>query len=263
MGFRYDLTAAELLSRLGWGEPAGEKLLAQAEAESGLKVPAVLREFLCLAAGCPLLETSDLWTKRPERLFTLYGEIQDTISHSRKYWEENPEEGESSDWVQFWKLPQERWGELTENYLLIGSDYGAGVVQFGIRTADLEEADPPVYWNHECDPITDWKLWDKSVSDFLMRTLCDVLCCGEYGTAERVLKKAGWTARKLRRSDLPGLGCGGSAMLRWASTYGADAVCGYGYDEEARRLAVIREDRENEDFFCGMEYRFVQYRQYT
>lgn len=48
----------------------------------------------------------------------------------------------------------------------IGSDFGAGISKLGIRLNEM--------------------------SDFLMRSICDVLCCGEYDTAARVLEKMGW-----------------------------------------------------------------------
>lgn len=254
MGIRYDLTALELLNRLGWAEPVGETALAQMEDQLGCKIPAVLRAFLSTAANCPLLRTADLWTQKLGEAYTFYDQIQEMVDAEKEYWEDSPEDCEANEYVPFWKLPRERWGELSGDYLLIGSDSGAGVVQFGVRVQDLGEADPPVYWNHECDPITDWNAWDQSVSDFLMRTLCDVLCCGEYGSAERVMKKAGWTVNSLERKDLARLDCDEASLLRWASTYGADAVCGCCYDEEAGQLLAVRMDRADPKYFQGREY---------
>ncbi len=256
MGFQYDWSAPDLLRRLGFTSPVGKEALTRAEEENGLKLPPPLFEFLSLAADCPLLSTADIWTDKVGELRFLYAEIQEMIDMDREYWEKDPEKYKDNDYFRFWKLPKEEWGSVVPDYLLIGSDYGAGVMQYGIRREDLGENDPPMYMNHECDAVEDWRLWEDHISDFLLQTLCDALCCGEYASAERAMKKAGWTPRRLNPEDLPGLGADMTALLRQKSMYGADTKCGIGYDGTEKRLLAIRIDKGDKDRLDGMEYCF-------
>lgn len=257
MGFNYNLTAAQILRQLGYAAPIGQAVLTKMQQEKNIKLPLVLFEFLSLAQDCPLLSTADLWTEGQDSLFTLYEEIQEMIEEDQDYWEEHLEEAESkgNEFYQFYKLPREQWESRVPDYLQIGSDYGAGVVRFGIRLSDFGQDDPPVYMNHECDSLTDWKLWSKSVSGYLMMVLCDALCCGEYDTAGSVLEEQGWASRELSKMDFSELVGDPAAMLKTASIYGIDALCGCAYDEEQGLLVVARVDKEDEDYFYGMEYR--------
>ena len=254
MGFNYNLTALQVLQQLGYTEPIGQAALTQMQQEKNFKLPAVLFEFLSFAQDCPLLSTADIWTEGQDSLFTLYEEIQEMIEEDKDYWEENPEKAES-EFYQFYKLPKEQWESRVPDYLQIGSDYGAGVVRFGIRLSDLEQDDPPVYMNHECDSLTDWKLWSKSVSSYLMMVLCDALCCGEYDTAGSVLEEQGWESRELSKKDFSELVGEPAAMLKVASMYGADALCGCAYDEGQDLLVVALVDKEDDDYFYGLKYR--------
>lgn len=252
MDFRYDFTAIEILKLLGYTTPVGKENLTHAEQEKQLKLPSVLFEFWSLAQNCPLLSTADIWTTNLDSLCLLYEEIQEIIDEDKEYWDKG--DYTDNEYFQLYKLPKEQWESCVPDFLLIGSDYGAGVVQFGIRLSDLKQADPPVYVNHECDSLSDWRLWEKHLSDFLMQVLCDALCCGEYQTAERALQKAGWAAHKLHREDLSEGNLDMSAMLKWRSTYGADAVCGCVYREEEQTLLAARLDKGDRNHFFGMKY---------
>ena len=53
--------------------------------------------------------------------------------------------------------------------------------------------------------LADWKVIDNHLSDFLMRSICDVLCCGEYDTAVDVLKEMGWVSEEAYPEDFPAL----------------------------------------------------------
>ena len=44
---------------------------------------------------------------------------------------------------------------------------------------------------------------DSHLSAFLMRSICDVLCCGEYDTATLVLEEMGWTVDEAYQEDFP------------------------------------------------------------
>lgn len=242
MSFRYDLTAVQILNRLGYTEPVGKDALLQAEQEKNIKLPPVLFEFLSLTADSLLFKTADIWTEKLNSLFFSYDGIQEWIDGDKEYWEKEPEKYADNEYYQLYKTPKEQWGERVSNYLLIGSDYGAGIAKFGIRLEEIGQEDPPVYMLFEDDPITDWKIYDQRLSDFLMRSLCDVLCCGEYDTAQRVLGKMGWAPKEIYPEDIPGLDL--DAVLKYRSTYGADAVCGCAYDEESHFLVSVRVDRE-------------------
>ena len=93
-------------------------------------------------------------------------------------------------------------------------------------------------------PITticvSWML-DSHLSAFLMRSVCDVLSCGEYDTAARVLEKMGWTVDEAYQEDFPALDM--DALLKQRSEYGADAVCGCAYDEDKHLLIAAKIDR--------------------
>ena len=123
----------------------------------------------------------------------------------------------------------------------IGSDYGAGISKSGIRLNGIEQDNPPVYILIEEDTLTEWNRLDDHLSDFLMRSICDVLCCGEYDTAARVLEKMGWLVDEVYQEDFPTLDM--DALLKQRSEYGADAVCGCAYDEEKQLLLAAKIDK--------------------
>ena len=84
--------------------------------EKNIKLPDILCDFIDRAANNPFFETADVWTGKP----VLYSEWLEKI------------EGE---------IPK-----AMEEYLLIGSDCGAGVAVFGIKSQDLGMDNPPVYF---------------------------------------------------------------------------------------------------------------------
>lgn len=241
MSFRYNLTAAPILRILGFTEPVGKEDLLQAEREKNLKLPSALFEFWSLAADNPLFKTADIWTKKHDFFWFLYDGIQEWIDGDKKYWEKNPQEYADNEYYQLYKLPKEQWGNRVPNYLLIGSDYGAGISKMGIRLDELVQDNPSVYMNIEGNSLADWKIVDESLSDFLMRSICDVLCCGEYNTAVDVLGEMGWTSEEACQEDFPTLDM--NALLKQKSMYGADAVCGCAFDEERNLLLSAKIDR--------------------
>lgn len=254
MRFQYNLTASDLLKQLGYTNVVKNNSIKKEETtcleqDKNLKLPPVLSEFLNLAKDCPLLSTADVYTNF-EQLRFLYDDIQEWIDYDTEYWEKNPEKYKENEYFQLSKLPKEQWEIYVPNYLIIGSDYAAVVVQFGIRLSDIQQDNPPVYMNHECDSIFDWQLFDETVSDFLIRTLCDVLCCTYYNTASHILKEAGWTFRKLSKEDLSKQIDDMSAMLRCKSKY---TVYGCAYSKEENRLLTVRFDKDNSNF-DSMEY---------
>lgn len=156
-------------------------------------------------------------------------------------------------YYQLYKLPKEKWGSYVPNYLQIGSDYGAGISKFGISLEEIEQVDPPVYILIEGYSITEWNMLDSHLSAFLMRSVCDVLSCGEYDTAADVLEKMGWVVDEAYPEDFPALNM--DALLKQRSEYGADAVCGCAYDEEKHLLIIAKIDRGDSRNSRIMTYR--------
>lgn len=258
MSFRYDLTAIEILKLLGYTEPVGKAALLKAEQEKDLKLPPALFEFWSLAADSPLFETADIWTKKRDFFWFSYDSIQEWIDSEKEYWEKAPQEYADkkyadNEYYLLYKLPREQWGSRVENYLQIGSDYGAGISKLGICINEIEQDNPPVYILIEDDTITEWNILDNHLSDFLMRSICDVLCCGEYDTAALVLEKMGWVVDEAYQEDFPTLDM--DALLKQRSEYGADAVCGCAYDEEKHLLIAAKVDRADRRNCTMMTYR--------
>ena len=241
MSFRYDLTAVDILKLLGYTEPVGKEALLRAEGEKNLKLPPALFEFWSLAADSPLFKTADIWAKKRDFFWFSYDSIQEWIDSDKEYWEKEPQKYADNEYYQFYKLPREKWGSRVENYLQIGSDFGAGISKLGIRLNEIGQDNPPVYILIEGDTITEWNILDDHLSDFLMRSICDVLCCGEYDTAARVLEKMGWIVDEAYQEDFPTLDM--NALLKQRSEYGADAVCGCAYDEEKHLLIAAKIDK--------------------
>lgn len=190
MGIQYDFSAAELLKRLGCQEAAGREELEKFMQEKGVSLPGVYREFMETAMDCSMLDTSDLWIGRP---CFFYEEIREGIEDHKADWVKHPEKyRDSRGYHLFYQLPEEKWQEKSCDYLEIGSDFGAGVVTFGIRKQDLEDEDPPVYMLHEADDITDWKKMYEKLSDFLLEVVLTALIGIDYSTAEEALEENGW-----------------------------------------------------------------------
>ena len=252
MSFRYDLTAVEILKLLGYAEPVGKDGLLQVEREKNLKLPPALFEFWSLTADSPLFETADIWTKRRDFCWFTYDSIQEWIDCEKEYWEKAPQKYADNEYYQLYKLPKEKWKSRVLNYLQIGSDYGAGIIKFGICLDEIGQENPPVYMLIEGSSLADWK-FDDNLSDFLMRSVCDVLCCGEYDTAVDVLEEMGWISEEAYQENFPTLDI--DALLKQKSMYGADAVCGCAYDEEKHLLIVAKIDRGDSRNSRIMTYR--------
>lgn len=155
---KYDLNAIEMLNCLGFREPVGREMLEELREALQRPLPEVYEAFLEVAADCPVLETGDVWCG------------DGILSHLRE---------------------QQKNGAA--EYLEIGSDFGAGIVTFGLRMADLDKADPPVYLLHEADePEQKWRDAYPSLSVFLLDVMLTALTMVMYGTAEEALEERGW-----------------------------------------------------------------------
>ena len=185
--------------------------------EKNIKLPDILCDFIDRAANNPFFETADVWTGKP----VLYSEWLEKI------------EGE---------IPK-----AMEEYLLIGSDCGAGVAVFGIKSQDLGMDNPPVYLHVEGDEANDWQSMFDSVSDFLMTTLCDVLACFNYDTAIESLRKCGYSCQEFHDTNII-QGFLKRHKMDWdkapkhKSIYGTNAQVGCFYDNDLNQLVIVRTD---------------------
>lgn len=196
MGIRYDFSAAEILKQLGYLNETSGEILEKFMEEKKISLPEVYCEFMSAAMDCPLLETSDIWVWKMipfvMKPYFFYEEIEQVIEDQKENWEKNPQKYADNIYHIFYQLPGDRWQEKSCDYLKIGSDYGAGIVCFGIRRQDLGEEDPPVYMNHEADPITVWKKMYERLSDYLLEVVLTALACVDYSTAQEALEEEGW-----------------------------------------------------------------------
>jgi len=194
---KYDLSAVELLKVFTDGdmyEPESiKKAVKQFEEKKGITLPDCLKEFLEAALGHPLLETADTWIQGEEvKYYFSLDAIQEILEDKAQDFAEGEEEGDFADLLY---NPREKWGEFVSDYLEIGSDYTAGVVYFGIKREDLTKENPPVYYHHEANPITQWDKIYESVSDYLLVTFYDALLGIYYDTALDELMEYGWDCK--------------------------------------------------------------------
>ncbi len=191
----YSKTAVDLLKALGWTEPTGRTWIEEFQKDNQAALPQEYQDFMSIAYNCELLGTSSLWIgkKVGQNLtpYFFYETIEEMIQDYREDWEEDPISAQEDAFYSFYQLPQEQWPQKSEDYLQIGSDYGAGIITFGIKKQDLTQADPPVYFCHEEAPTT-WNRLCDTVSQFLYEEVVLALLCSEYETAQRVLKRNGW-----------------------------------------------------------------------
>lgn len=232
MAMNYDLSALELLQILGC-EPA-------ADYEADERLPKLLNDFLSRICENPLFETADIWQ---DAAYFSYEIIAETIEENEKYWAEHPEARAESWTDAFSQLPQSEWSTLVPNYLKIGSDYAAGIVEFAILEADLGQENPPVYMHHEADDERTWKRFSDTLSSFLMYILCAVLSCETYETAQEVLEDEGWDYIECDKPETIG--------RQYDFIEGLSVACGY--DAETNTILSVLEDNECKAFLISRE----------
>ena len=224
MAFNYDIPILELLDILG--------CQSNPDYHPDPRLPALLNNFLSRAYKQPLFRTADIWTTHA--CWFSNEAIEERVEEDREYYEEHPEELKDDDaYSPFFKLPKEQWSTLVENYLEIGSDHAAGVVEFGIKESDLDQADPPVYMMHELDEPTGWKQFTASLTGYLKYVLCAILCGESYHTGQNVLEKAGWTYTACEKpADAPMIPC----------VFDLAVCCGY--DPDTNTVLAILSDTQ-------------------
>lgn len=160
---KYQLSLEELMdffcesSHEGFSWQEIERL----EQRIGVKLPKIYRGFL-LHYGRDPVNTYFNQLQEPEEILTSYSIIEESLEEcdypEEEYQQMKTGEIEPKDWEinqLLWCLPEMRWGEITENYLLIWFE-NQGVWSAGYRMSDLLSGnpDPPVYMSTEDDFIT-------------------------------------------------------------------------------------------------------------
>ena len=233
MAMNYDLSALELLQILGC-EPV-------ADYEADERLPKLLNDFLSRIYENPLFETADIW--QDGMAYFSYESIAESIDEDVGYWAEHAEEWADSEYYSFAQLPQSEWSTLVPNYLKIGSDYAAGIVEFAILEADLGQKNPPVYMHHEADDERNWRKFSDTLSGFLMYILCAVLSCETYETAQEVLEDEGWEYVECDKPETIG--------RQYDFIEGLTVACGY--DAETNTILSVLEDNECKAFLISRE----------
>lgn len=269
MAIQYEVSAIDMIKMLGCTKPLGREdwaglrkeenpslpmdktRLESFQEEYHQTLPPMLHEFLSLANDHPLFRTADIWAAGQCLLYFSYEDIEERIEEDRDYWEETPEDREEDEYYQFSLIPKEQWKEAVSNYLYIGSDYAAGVVNFGICETDLDKENPPVYYLHEADSIKDWKVIADTLSDFLGGIVCDMLSGVEYNTAQDYLEEGGWkfiqseyNSEEELRAQLAQQQIDLSAMIKYPTFYGTDEFYRLCADEEAETLYLTKNDKD-------------------
>lgn len=202
---KYSMSATEILKDFGYTEPIGREWIDKFKKENNITLPKVYEDFMEIAYNCKMLGTSSIWIGKKSGMnlspYFFFDTIEEMIEEYAEEWEEDLESAEEDVLYQFSKLPREQWAEKADDYLQIGSDFGAGIVTFGIKNSDLTETDPPVYMQHEADERTEWKKTYDSVSQFLYEEVMFALLCKDYSTAEDALGEKGFEYTDLNEDE--------------------------------------------------------------
>lgn len=251
MSFQYDFTLTELLEKMGYTK-GGDKILN--DQQKDITLPAVLRDFLSIAIHTNMFSTSDVWVRKRELIRTLYDDIEENIEDEKEYWEKDKNAARKSEYYRFYKLPKEQWKDIVPNYLLIGSDFSMGIIEFGICGTDLDQDDPPVSMHHENDSIRKWRPYTNSVSEFLMLVFCDALSCDMYDTVMDVLEKDGWDNKLLSKDEINRYAIDLNSVKKYPSFYDGNALLGCAYEEDSHTLLLIKFNETTGEIMGGVAY---------
>lgn len=186
MSIEYKLLATDILdilSNIPKKKYVNEKLRF-IETKYDIVLPHIFKQFM--RSSNKMLKTADVWNYSEERSwYFLYEWINITIEETEKI-------SSDSEYFSFVHSPISEWNNLVDDYMIIGSDYAAGIVYFGIKKTDLNMKNPPVYMYHEANHITEWNLMFNHLSDYFLTVVCDAILCECYNTAQKILIKYNW-----------------------------------------------------------------------
>ena len=179
---RYQISPVELVR---WAEPLvfyegeaegfSEEIIASYEAAAGIRLPAAFRGYL-LACGQAGLNSTLHEMFIPDRNAEPF---QHRLTFSYDYikgdlkWFQETGKKDYGELAQLRVLPQERWSEITGNYLLFWCE-NQGCWYAGIKVEDLNQPDPVVYFNDQ-DDMYHWAPFADSVRSFLLSTILENL----------------------------------------------------------------------------------------
>lgn len=180
---QYDPSLSDLMDFFCEGEHHGfpEGGIQGAETRLGMALPPVYRAFL-KTYGMDDINFHFNQLEYPGTICTTYEILEKEFGEDIKTWDCFPElekavkEGREAEYAdnplfRLWRLPKERWGEVTDNYLIIWYE-NQGVWSAGYRVRDLldENPDPPVYISTDDDYVT-YQKWMDNTEDFLREML--------------------------------------------------------------------------------------------
>lgn len=187
MSIEYKLSAADILdifSNIPKKKNINQKL-EFIEKKYNIILPEIFKRFMC--SSNEMLKTADVWDYSKEQSFYfLYDWINIIIKESDEIISAD------SEYFSFADSPVSEWSNFVDDYMMIGSDYAAGIVYFGIKKTDLNMDNPPVYMYHEANNITQWNLMYNNLSDYFLTVVCDAVLCECYSTAKKVLINYNW-----------------------------------------------------------------------
>lgn len=190
MSIKYDLSAIDILDIFNNIPKKSDtnKKLELLEKKYNIVLPDIYKQFMC--SSNEMLSTADVWNFNDELPFYfLYDWINISINETLK---ENKKIDDDSEYFPFANSPVSKWNDFVDDYMLIGSDYAAGIAYFGIKRTDLNKENPPVYMYHEMKGITKWGLMYNYLSDYFLVVVCDAISGECYHTAQEVLIEYDW-----------------------------------------------------------------------
>ena len=210
MKLNYHLSIPEIMEFFSSEhQPFEEEWLKKAEQSVGAALPSVYRKFLLTYGGDPINDILHP-INTSEEICTTYQCIAEELEGWEEAFQEAVEDGTESkyagnDYFTLWKLPEEQWNQVTENYVLIWYE-NQGVWNAGFLLSDLlaGKPDAPVYMSTEDDFITFQKCAENT-REFLLQIY--VQAAYEYEDAmegyqdpkeiRRLLTRAGIDIEKL------------------------------------------------------------------
>lgn len=177
MAIQYDLPLSELLDFFCEGAHQGfpEGGVQAAETRLGVKLPQFYRDYLKIY-GRDEINYHFNQLQYPGKICTSYEILENELEYQAADFQEAVDQTRETDYdkdpyFQLWQLPKERWGEVTDNYVLIWFE-NQGVWSAGYRLQDLLDGvpDPPVYIG-ENGQYAIYTQWTDNTEDFLIEML--------------------------------------------------------------------------------------------
>lgn len=177
---QYQVNISKLMDFFCQGEHQGftEEDIQAAEKSIAATLPTVYRDFLKTYGLDPINNRHNHINCPPKGIATSYSYVQDTLEDWAEEFQKAKEQGQEerykdNSYFALWKLPQEKWSTITDNYVLLWYE-NQGVWNAGYRLSDLQAglSDPPLYISTNDDYISFAKCADN-LDAFLLSMLWD------------------------------------------------------------------------------------------